>query len=180
MKTLLLIISSVLLVSCNGGATGSQPSIATSGASPTVTTSNFWSGNRTDNVLDPITYDVTNGGSSYYSSTNHYGDSATFTIPEYVDINTDSANAIQVNDYMELQIGNRIACRYNKVTTYFQFDSCVSYAATVTWTIQAGDVYAMGDLNQNSPVANKDNVIMVLKSNTSTTMNGHINFSYDL
>jgi|WetSurMetagenome_2_1015567.scaffolds.fasta_scaffold232822_2 hypothetical protein len=177
MKTLTL-LSLLLLVSCNGGAGSSATTSASSPTNSNVAPSGWVS--RTDSNVQHITYDVTAGGMSYYSSTNHFADGDVWTIPEYINIDNDSLNEIQSDDYIELQIANRTTCRYNKVTNYFQFSSCSTVDSLINWTINANDSYYQSDLNSIAQLAAKDNVIMVLQSNTNTIMNGHITFSYDL
>ena len=177
MKALILLLS-VALVGCKGaaGPTTTADLTATNSSSPTT---NFTQ-NRVDNNAQSIQYSVTNGGMRYYSSVNNVADSTIFTIPEYVNLDTDTLNAVASNDYIELQIANRTFCRYNKVTNYFQFQSCVTGLTSITWTIQANDVYMMSDLNNGAPLAYKDNVIFVLKSANNLDLNGTIEFSYDL
>ena len=175
MKTLILLLS-LVLVSCKGGTGASSSSTAATANSPT----SYFTQNRVDNNVQAITYTNLGSSSSYFTSANHLADSDIFTIPEYINIDLDSNNQIQSADYIELQIANRTRCRYNKVTNYFQFVSCSTVLSTITWTIQANDAYQMSDLNNGAPLAFKDSVLFVLKSNTNTTMNGTIEFSYDL
>ncbi len=175
MKNVIILLSLVLLASCKGsGGSTAASSIASN------TPNNFTTISRTDNVVQNVVYDITNGGSSYYSSTNNLADNDVFTIPSVVTLTSDSIGAIQSDDYVELQIVNRIRCNYAKSGNQFNFVSCTSFASSVYWTIQSGDVYTVTDLNADSPTLDKNKVIMVLKSNTSTVMNGHITFNYDL
>jgi hypothetical protein len=178
----LLILSLVLLVSCNGGP-GVGPAASPTTAQPTASnpTNGINWNSRLDNNAQAISYDIAIGFMSYYSSTSHFADSDVWTIPEFINIDNDSLNAIQSDDYVELQIAGRTHCRYNKVTNYFQFQSCQTVNPAITWTMAAGDSYYQSDLNGNSIAMDKDKVIFVLKSGVmNRVMNGHITFSYDL
>lgn len=180
MKSLLILVS-LILVGCNGATgTGSLASADNGNSTSSPPTSNLWNGNRVDNTVQSISYDNLGGSGTYFTSSNYLNDSDVFTIPEYINIDADSNNTIQSDDYVELQIANRTTCRYNKVTNYFQFQSCQTVLSSITWTIQANDIYRMSDLNNGAPVAYKTHLLFVLKSNTNSTMNGTIQFSYDL
>lgn len=175
---ILILMSLVIFVSCKGGEAGNPVS------TQSTTIGQYWN-SRIDTVTLAKSYDVTNGNSTYYSSNNSFLDSDVWTIPEYIDINSDTLGTIHGDDFVEMQIANRTICKYTKVTNYFQFQGCVTAdIANITWTIQAGDSYYQSDMNKTSLVSDKDKVIFVLKRNTSCTgtctMNGHINFSYDL
>lgn len=180
---ILILLSLVFFASCKGGA-GSGETTTAANSSPTasnnnVATNNNWT-SRTDSSVQTITYDITNGGSSYYSSTNTLADSDVFTIPSTVTLTNDSTNSVQAADYIELQMVNRILCTYNRSGNTFTFSSCTSYSSSVYWNIQAGDSYQVTDLNADSPAMDKNKIIFVLQSNTNAVMNGHITFTYDL
>ena len=178
MKNLLLILSLAIFVSCKASSGGNGL------ASPTGASNGAYWNNRVDTNTQPISFSVTNGGQTYYSSTTTLADAAAFTIPEYVDLDSDTLSTVHGEDYIELQIANKIFCKYNKVTNYFQFYGCVSSNTSVTWTIRANDSYYMSDLNSQTVGGDKNKVIMVLKRDASCVgacnMNGTIAFSYDL
>jgi hypothetical protein len=179
----LLILSLAVLVSCNaqtGGSTdASVASNSPSASTPTVSTTNTIS--HVDNTVQHIVYDVTNGGSSYYTSTTIFANSDTFTIPHTITLNANSTGSIIDNDnYIDIELVGRIACTYKKLSNIFTFDHCTSYNPDVYWTIQAGDIYSVTDLNSNSPAGMSNKVNVVLYSYINTPRNGHINFSYDL
>lgn len=163
----------LLLVSCNDS----------SSVTPSTQTSTKWN-SRSDTNVQHITFDVTNGGMTYYSSTNSFSDNDVWTLPEFINIDNDSLGTIHSEDYIELQIASRTTCHYYKMTNYFQFQSCSTLNPAITWTMDAGDSYYQSDLNSNSPTLDKDKVIFVLKRHSSCTgtcvLNGHIGFSYDL
>lgn len=176
---ILILLSLVLFVSCKGGA--GNP-VSPSSASPTNGV--YWN-SRIDTNAQNVVYNVVNGNSTYYSSTSLYNDGDVWTIPEYININSDTLGTIHSDDYIELQIANRTTCHYYKMTNYFQFQGCSTVdTANITWTIQAGDSYYQSDLNKAAIVSDKNKVIFVLKRHSSCTgtctMNGTINFSYDL
>ena len=178
MKTLLL-LSLVLLVSCNGGAGSSTDS--GSSLAPTAAATPVHTITRTDGVVSHKTYDVTNGGMSYYTSQNTLTDSDVFTIPATITLNTNSTNSIVDGDnYMDMELVGRISCVYYKSGNTFTFDHCTSYAASVYWDIQPGDVYTVTDLNADSAAIDSHKINVVLYSQINTPRNGHINFSYDL
>lgn len=178
---ILILLSLVIFASCKGGAGSGDTTAASVAASPTNSNvaNNNWS-SRTDSTVQNIVYDVVNGGSSYYSSTNILADSTVFTIPSTVTLTNNTTNSVLAADYIELQMVNRILCTYNRSGNVFNFSSCTSYASSVYWNIQAGDSYQVTDLNADSPALDKNKIIFVLQSNTNAVMNGHITFTYDL
>lgn len=179
---ILILLSLVLFASCKGGA-GSGEATTAASSSPTASNNNVANNNwnsRTDSTVQNIVYDITNGGSSYYSSTNVLADSDVFTIPSTVTLTNNTINSVLAADYIELQMVNRIICTYARSGNVFNFSSCTSYASSVYWNIQAGDSYQVTDLNADSPVLDKNKIIFVLQSNTNAVMNGHITFTYDL
>lgn len=177
MKNVILILMTIAFVSCKGSAgnpVSTQPE----------TIANKWN-SRIDTVALNKVYDVTNGNSTYYSSNNSFLDTDVWTIPEFINIDNDSLGTIHSEDYIELQIANRVFCHYYKMTNYFQFQGCQTVdTQNITWTIEAGDSYYQGDLNKVALNVDKDKVIFVLKRHSSCTgscfMNGHITFSYEL
>jgi hypothetical protein len=186
----LLILSLILLVGCNAQSGGTP---ATTVASPnntsTVPASTTNPNVHSDNNVQHIVFDVTNGNQSFYVSSNTFTDTQTFTIPSTISLDNNSTNSIVTfnpssginnDNYIDIELVGKISCTYLKTGNTFNFDHCTSFASSVYWTIQPGDVYTVADLNADSSVALAHKINVALYSLTNTPRNGHITFSYDL
>ena len=190
MKTLLL-LSLFVLVSCGGGSGSSSNSpigtTTTTGNNGGTQNGTVVHGGYADSNVQHFSYDVVNPNQTTLTSTVNIPNGVVFTIPHEVVINSDTSNSLSYlyngvsqSNFVAIEFANKITCQYNKNGNKFDFHHCESYAASVDWTIQAGDTYIMEDLNQDSQAQDKNKITVNIYSIYNNVLTGHINFSYDL